>query len=266
MPISSRAPKGEGSEVRVQTHRLQAEPKPQAPARKAWGEDMIRSSRKRLAVQQELDGKHTVTPSGCWEWTGGKSHGYGQMRVHEVWGNKPVYAHRAAAALKYGPIPYGMSVCHKCDNPPCCNPDHLFIGTAADNLGDMKAKGRSALGERNGQSVLSDREIELMRDAVANGSTQRAIAKIYGISESHVSTIIRGRKRHTAAGQTRARHGLAKLTEEEVYEMYDLHEKGWTPTQLGKHFNVSDATAHCIVTGRTWRHLFAVRHEPRKLA
>lgn len=266
MPISSRAPQGEGSEVRSQDRRLQAEPKPQAPT-EMWGEDMIRSSRKRLAVQRMLDGNVKVAPSGCWEWTGGKSHGYGQMRVREVWGVRPVYAHRAAAALKYGPLPKDIKVCHRCDNPKCCNPEHLFLGSQADNLKDMASKGRSALGERNGMSKLSDADVAAIRTAVAGGQTQRDVATKFGVSEGHMSAIVRsGGKRKTAEGQVRSRHGLAKLTEDQVIRMYALHDEGWTPTQLGAHFGVSDATANCIVKGRTWRHLFSERRKGSDLA
>ena len=77
--------------------------------------------------------------TGCWPWlgclTGG---GYGQIR------NSGRYqqAHRAAWELKYGPIPEGLVVCHRCDNPRCVRPDHLFLGTATDNMRDMYSKGR----------------------------------------------------------------------------------------------------------------------------
>jgi hypothetical protein len=76
---------------------------------------------------------------GCWRFTGAiGSHGYGYF----CWDDKTHLAHRASWEVHRGSIPRGMFVCHRCDNPRCCNPDHLFMGTAKDNSDDMRAKGR----------------------------------------------------------------------------------------------------------------------------
>ena len=80
------------------------------------------------------------TPESCWEWTGSKTGtmGYGSFALN----GKATNAHRAYWIMTHGPLDRKMFVCHKCDNPPCVNPSHLFTGTALDNIRDCKAKGR----------------------------------------------------------------------------------------------------------------------------
>jgi hypothetical protein len=80
----------------------------------------------------------------CWEWTRKKARGYGRFDVRG-W---PVYAHRIAWVIAFGVIPDGLYVCHSCDNPPCVNPAHLFLGTAKDNMQDKVRKGRHRWGCR----------------------------------------------------------------------------------------------------------------------
>jgi hypothetical protein len=101
--------------------------------------------RSRWGTPAERLAANTVRKSnGCLEWTGTVNNGgYGQ-----TWANgQQVLAHRLAYELENGPIPDGMKVLHRCDNPPCCDPAHHFLGTDADNTADMVSKGRSRMGE-----------------------------------------------------------------------------------------------------------------------
>jgi hypothetical protein len=95
----------------------------------------------------------------CWEWQRGRSRfGYGSV----LWGGRQTNAHRVAYMLSAGPIPAGMCVLHRCDNPPCVNPAHLFLGTKADNIADMVAKGRGRYMDRPAPDIAGLR-VERLR-------------------------------------------------------------------------------------------------------
>lgn len=106
------------------------------------------------------------------------------------------YAHRAAWTLAFGPIPDGLYVCHACDNPKCCNPGHLFLGTHQANMADMWSKGRGATGFRVFGTKLGSKEV---RDIRANYAlcrvTQQQLADRYGVSFQHVNSIVNGKRR-----------------------------------------------------------------------
>ncbi len=124
--------------------------------------------------------------TGCIEWTAGHTEkGYGHM-----WrAGKTVLSHRIAYELKNGPIPEGMKVCHTCDNPPCCNEEHLFLGTNADNMSDMVAKGRSARGEKHGEAKLTYTDVVKIRQQLEAGVKTRDIAASFGVSKATVRRI-----------------------------------------------------------------------------
>ena len=134
-------------------------------------------------------------PDECWEWQAA-SHpaGYGQITVE----GKRVYAHRRAYELAHGDcIPEGLFVCHRCDNPRCCNPAHLFVGTARENSLDAKAKGRvhRPAGELHGQHKFSDALIADARALAAQGLSNLEVAARTGISPSYVCRLVRGVRR-----------------------------------------------------------------------
>jgi hypothetical protein len=140
--------------------------------------------------------------SGCWLWTGGyhsERRAGKKQRLRKPYGKysigeKTLTAHRASYILFVGDIPSGMFVCHRCDNPSCVNPGHLFIGTPSENSADMKAKGRSykpALGEK--ARVLSVRDVLEIKNRVSRGEGQQKIADRFGISQTMVSRIKLGK-------------------------------------------------------------------------
>jgi hypothetical protein len=133
-------------------------------------------------------------PNECWPWMASRSYfGYGRVNV----GGEMVAAHRVAWELTNGPIPPGLCVCHKCDNPPCCNPAHLFPGSKADNTHDMMKKGRrphiAIYGESHVNAKLTWAIIPDIRARRASGEHVADIAARYGVNPTAISHVLSGR-------------------------------------------------------------------------
>lgn len=132
----------------------------------------------------------------CWVWQGAKqAAGYGYLtltRTPRTW----VKAHRLSWEIHNGPIPDGLSVCHHCDNPPCVNPDHLFLGTTADNNADRHSKGRSrggtignkrdVRGTANPNVVLTEVEVRAIDAMLKADVSYGEIAKVFGVGQTTV--------------------------------------------------------------------------------
>lgn len=131
----------------------------------------------------------------CWEWTAGRTRdGYGDFRH----GNTKRGAHRVSYEMHNGPIPAGGLVCHACDNPPCVNPDHLFVGTDADNTRDAARKGRHknphTPGELHANAKLTDRDVQLIRLLCGRIGLKRSeVAERYGLSHTVISKVVNRR-------------------------------------------------------------------------
>ena len=148
--------------------------------------------------------KVSVQPNGCWEWIGTRIHG-GYGRIYYDGSDR--YTHRAMYEYMNGLLPKGTLVLHRCDNPPCVNPKHLFAGTQTDNMTDCRSKGRMVhvahFGESNGRAKLTERQVDQIR---ANKTTSHAaLARRLGVSGVMVSLIRRGLAWRTPRGSVRKR-------------------------------------------------------------
>lgn len=222
--------------------------------------------------------------NGCWEWIGSKTKrgNYGQFSLN----GKPVRAHRLSFEFENGPIPEGMFICHKCDNPACVNPDHLFLGTQKENMADCVLKGRNsppphsigefhplklhperaAHGEKHGCAKLTLVDVNDICEKARNGSTRQELADEYHVDKSSIYRIVHGKtwkrdglntseinmKSNASMGE---RNASAKLTSIQVREIRLKHKSGMTQVQLQNEYHVSEPTIHNIVHYLSWKNV-----------
>lgn len=130
--------------------------------------------------------------SGCWLWTGMyHSYGYGLYRGED---GKQRYAHRLSYERCFGPIPSGLTVCHKCDVPSCVNPDHLWLGSQADNIRDATIKHRMAQGEKHYCAKLTAAQVIEIKRMLFEGVRSIDIASRFSISQQSICDIKKGRR------------------------------------------------------------------------
>jgi len=141
----------------------------------------------KMDLADKLSDRLVEVESGCWEFIGGRTGaGYGAVSLSHT---KQIGAHILAYELEKGPIPSGMFVCHSCDNPPCCNPEHLFLGTYQDNKDDEVAKGRYVHGIKHGMAILSEQDVIHIRTLLDDGYTQAEIGRMYNVTRQAIFRI-----------------------------------------------------------------------------
>lgn len=142
-----------------------------------------------LSLEEEVAAK-TEKSGGCWEWRGAKHiSGYGTIRFN----GKRRRAHRVTWELTNGPIPDGLHVLHRCDNPGCVNTNHLFLGTHDGNMADCTAKNRHAKGEQNGKTKITESDVRDMRALHRSDSLSLAeLGRRFGVSKTTAGSIVSG--------------------------------------------------------------------------
>lgn len=188
------------------------------------------------ATAERLLERRRVTPEGCWEWTRSTRNGYGRIWI----GRKQFTVHRLAAHIWLDfDLASSLMICHRCDNPPCFNPTHLFPGTAVDNMSDASRKGRLS-GPRAPRETVYPR----IRSCAACGQD-------YEPDSSH-----RGRslvcshdcRRAYLAATTKGRG--AALTDAQMEAARAFIEAGWHYRQVGEMYGVSGSCIHRHLHGR----------------
>jgi hypothetical protein len=195
----------------------------------------------------------------CWEWQASRNnHGYGQLSKAK--NKSPYKTHRLSWEIHNGEIPTGMSVCHKCDNPPCVNPKHLFLGTHYENMQDAKHKGRmanngSAPGEANPAAKLTPAEVSEIRTSYTEGEMpQSYLAKKYGICDDSIAKVIRNETYYDPEytpvdGNKRPRPHRRRFTALDIPDILAHYKKSGSSRKTAKAFSTNKTTILKIARG-----------------
>jgi len=194
----------------------------------------------------------------CLEWTGaiGK-HGYGNLRYDHD-GTRWHKPHRLTWIIKHGSIPEGMSVLHHCDNKPCANEEHLFLGTAKDNHDDMRSKQREAnppryVGSQHPESKLNEDQVASIKQARARGIHVKVLAKKYGVTHTRISQISRGKGWAHVSGPI-TKSASKQLNEQQVVSIRLARASGIRIKELAEQYGVSPQAISKISRGERRPH------------
>ena len=195
--------------------------------------------------------------TGCWLWSGPTdTNGYGRFRLH----GKSYGAHRASYELHHGPIGRSdLFVCHKCDVPGCVNPDHLFIGTQAENIADCISKGRFPKGEKQKTSKLKEADVADIRSGRLSALE---FAKLYNVDPTTVRAaqvgeswahILEGKRERSVASHAKGEGHLdAKLTEQMVRLIRASTRSSYS---WAKELGMNQSVVRKAKSGKTWKHV-----------
>lgn len=179
---------------------------------------------------------------GCWEWSGATTQrggGYGQLSVD----GKTTAAHRVAYALSNCmdlSEMEGQSVLHSCDNPPCCNPRHLRLGTQMDNVQDAIERGRHVHGERHKAATISDEQAKRVKELASLGKyTQQEIADMIGCDAHVVAHIGQGKTWKHIDGPKAMTRERKPVPEFDVEQMIDLRKQGMSGVDIAELYGIS---------------------------
>lgn len=183
--------------------------------------------------------------NGCRVWVGCRgTRGYGVIRI----GSRQTQAHRLLMQIKQGDALEGREVCHACDNPPCCNPAHLFIGTHRDNMVDMARK------KRRYDAKLSLGDIAAIRNRAAS-EAYASIAADYGIDPSTVGQVFRRSSWGHAKGGAAHVNKIKKVTEDDVRSIRARRAAGESRRAVAEAFGITESNVKTITSRTTWRHV-----------
>ncbi len=199
-----------------------------------------------MRIKQILESRSTPDENGCMNWLRCKNKaGYGQVRFS----GKQWPTHRAIWEHYNGVIPKGMLVCHHCDNPACCNPEHLFVGTHLDNHRDKIRKSRQARGTQAGSAKLKDTDVLDIRRRYAEGISASRIAKDSSLANSTVRKIIIGLTwKHLPDAIEKTRNSFR--SDSEIRKIRDLFKRGYKPNDIACKLDVPRSTVYHIATRR----------------